>query len=51
MPRTETTDSKRSSSARIPRNIRTTSKRNRQKLDSKKRKSMQKYSKGSKDAR
>ena len=39
MTRTETRDSKRSSSARIPRNIRTTSKRSREKLDSKKRKS------------
>ena len=38
MPRTETTDSKRSSSARIPRNIRKTNKRSRQKLDSQKRK-------------
>ena len=39
MTRTETRDSKRSSSARIPRDIRTTNKRSRQKLDSKKRKS------------
>ena len=46
--RTDRRDSNRSSSARIPRNIRTTSKRSRQKLDSKKRKGMQKYSKGSK---
>ena len=38
MTRTETRDSKRSSSARIPRNIRKTNKRSRQKLDSQKRK-------------